>query len=198
MGDNRDLTGVSVALSLHSLGLEALRAAVAVASGWSGLGLIFVYSILIAFILPLPSEVVLCPVGYICPGFTLGLVPFPPEVQIALVILVSGIGKGIGSVIALMVGHNAAHSGIVIRSLRRLGFRPLEWSERKMVSLVQKWGYVGMAVGLSVPFFPDTASIYAFAVLEDDYRKFAAAAFAGSVGRLLITIGAIEGVLLAF
>jgi uncharacterized membrane protein YdjX (TVP38/TMEM64 family) len=55
-----------------------------------------------------------------------------------------------------------------------------------------------MAVGLSVPFFPDTASIYAFSVLEDDYRKFAAAAFAGSVGRLLITIGAIEGFLLAF
>lgn len=189
---------MSVVLSLHSLGLDAFRAAVSVASGWSGLGLIFVYSILIAFILPLPSEIVLCPVGYICPGFTLGLAPFPPKVQIGLVIVVSGIGKSIGSVIALMIGHNVTHSGIIIRSLRRLGLRPLEWSERKMVSLVQKWGYVGMAVGLSVPLFPDTASIYAFSVLEDDYRKFAAAAFAGSAGRLLITIGAIEGVLFVF
>lgn len=189
---------MSVALSLQAIGLEAFETAVAVASGWTGLGLIFVYSVLIAFILPLPSEIVLCPVGYVCPGFTLALAPIPQEIQIVMVIVTSGIGKALGSIVALMVGHNAAHSGVVIRGLRRLGFRPLEWSERKMVTLAQRWGYVGMAVGLSVPFFPDTASIYAFSVLEDDYRKFAAAAFAGSVGRLLITIGAIEGFLLAF
>lgn len=156
--------------------------------------LIFVYSVLISFALPLPSEVVLCPVGYVCSGNTLAL-GFPIEVQVAAVIAVSALGKALGSVFALAIGHNASHSGIVVRSLQRLGFEPREWSQKKMVALVKKWGYVGMAMGLSVPFFPDTISLYAFAILEDDYLKFAAAAFAGSVGRLLVTIGFIEGTL---
>ncbi|MFW5922533.1 MAG: YqaA family protein [Halodesulfurarchaeum sp.] len=182
--------------SLVDGGIGGLETAVAVASGWSGLGLIFVYSFLIAFVLPLPSEVVLCPVGFVCPSNTLALAPFPHEVQIGLVILVSGLGKAFGSVIALAVGHNATHSGPVIRALRHLGFNPMEWSQRTLVRIGQRWGHLGMAVGLSVPFFPDTASIYAFSVFGSGYRKFAAAAFAGSVGRLLITIGLIEGALL--
>lgn len=189
---------MSPLLSLHGLGLEAFRTAVEVASGWSGLGLIFVYSLLIAFVLPLPSEIVLCPVGYVCAGNTLGLTPLPLEVQVVMVVVTSGLGKAVGSIIALIVGHNAAHSGPVIRGLRRLGFQPMEWSRSQMVALAKKYGYVGMAIGLSIPFFPDTVSIYAFSVLEDNYLKFSAAAFAGSVGRLLITIGAIEGALLWF
>ncbi|MFW6384283.1 MAG: hypothetical protein ACOCZC_02675 [Halodesulfurarchaeum sp.] len=180
---------------LVDLGLEGVRAAVTVASGWSGLGLIFVYSFLIAFVLPLPGEVVLCPVGFVCPGNTLGLAPIPYELQVALVIVVSGLGKAAGSVIALAVGKNAAHSGPVIRTLQWLGLRPMEWSRKRLVELGQRWGHLGMAVGLSIPFFPDTASIYAFSVLGTGYRKFAVAAFAGSVGRLLVTIGVIEGAL---
>lgn len=184
--------------SLLDIGLVGLRAGVEAASGWSGLGVIFVYSVLIAFVLPLPSEVVLIPVGYLSPVNTLALAPLPYEVQVGLVIVVSGLGKAIGSVIALLVGYNATHSGIVIRSLRRLGFQPLEWSQRTLVKIGQRWGHVGMAVGLSVPFFPDTASIYAFSVIESSYQKFAAAAFAGSVGRLLVTIAIFEGALFFF
>ncbi|MFB6266091.1 MAG: YqaA family protein [Halodesulfurarchaeum sp.] len=186
---------MSAALSLQTIGIHALEAAVRAASGWSGVGLIFVYSLLIAFILPLPSEVVLCPVGYVCAGNTLGLAPLPPSLQVVLVMVTSGLGKAIGSVIALMIGHNASHSGPVIRTLERLGFDPMGWSRKQTVRLAKRWGYLGMAVGLSVPFFPDTMSIYAFSILEDDYRKFAAAAFAGSVGRLVVTIAAIEGFL---
>jgi membrane protein YqaA with SNARE-associated domain len=181
--------------SLLDLGLTGFEAAVAAASGWSGLGVIFVYSFLIAFVLPLPSEIVLCPVGYVCPVNTLALAPLPHEVQIGLVIVVSGIGKAFGSVIALMIGHNASHSGPVIRAFRWAGFSPLEWSQTKLVALTQRWGHLGMAVGLSVPFFPDTASIYAFSVVGTGYKKFAAAAFAGSVGRLVVTMGLIEGAL---
>ena len=181
--------------ALIDLGLEGMRTAVAVASGWSGLGLIFVYSFLIAFVLPLPSEVVLCPVGFVCPGNTLALASIPYELQVGLVIVISGLGKAAGSVIALAVGHNATHSGPVIRALQSMGLSPMEWSQKKLVALGQRWGHLGMAVGLSVPFFPDTASIYAFSVLGTGYRKFAMAAFAGSVGRLLVTIGIVEGAL---
>jgi uncharacterized membrane protein YdjX (TVP38/TMEM64 family) len=48
-------------------------------------------------------------------------------------------------------------------------------------------------MALSVPFFPDTLSIYAFSVLEEDYLKFAAATFVGSVGRLLVTVALLGG-----
>ena len=58
----------------------------------------------------------------------------------------------------------------------------------KVVELSRRYGYLGLALALSVPGFPDTLSIYAFSVLEEDYMKFAAATFAGSVGRLVVTI----------
>jgi len=174
---------------------SAIEAAVRAATGWPGLAVIFVYSFLIAFVLPLPSEVVLCPAGYVCgTAATLGL-GLPGPLLVAVVVLISGAGKAFGSVIALSVGHGASHSGVVVRTLRRLGFEPVEWSRNHMVELVKQYGYYGMAVGLSVPFFPDTISIYVFSVVDRNYRKFAAATFAGSVGRLVVTIALIEGVL---
>lgn len=180
--------------ALAEFGIEAVEAAVTAASGWSGLFVILVYSFLIAFILPLPSEVVLCPIGYVCAGNTLGL-GIPIEAQVVLVILFSSIGKAAGSLIALYVGHGASHSGPVIRAAERLGLDPVGWSRSRMVELTSRWGYLGMAIGLSVPGFPDTLSIYAFSILENDYAKFAAAAFAGSVGRLVITVAALEGII---
>jgi uncharacterized membrane protein YdjX (TVP38/TMEM64 family) len=54
------------------------------------------------------------------------------------------------------------------------------------VKIAQKYGYVGLALALCVPGFPDTLSIYAVAVLEEDYYKFALATFFGSVGRLVL------------
>ncbi|WP_235272184.1 YqaA family protein [Halanaeroarchaeum sulfurireducens] len=188
---------MSIIIGIGAMGFDPLEAAIRTASGLSGMILIFVYSVLISFALPLPSEVVLCPVGYVCGGNTLAL-GLPIEVQLAAVILISALGKSLGSVFALAIGHNASHSSVVIRGLRRLGLRPKEWSQRRMVALVKRWGYAGMAIGLSVPFFPDTISLYGFSILEDDYVKFAGAAFAGSVGRLLVTIGLIEGSLLVF
>lgn len=178
-----------------SIDLNAVEHAVRVATGWSGLLVIFAYSFLIAFVLPLPGEVVLCPAGYVCAGAaTLGL-GIPAPVTVLLVVLSSSVGKAAGSVIALYVGHGASHSGPVVRAVRRLGFDPVAWSRRRMVQLVRQYGYYGMAVGLSVPGFPDTLSIYVFSVIEKDYGLFAAAAFAGSVGRLAITIVVLEGVL---
>lgn len=160
--------------------LEFLRHAVETATGWLGLVIIAIYSFLIAFVLPLPSEVVLAA------PLDLGL---PLEIRLALIMLVSGLGKAAGSVVAFHLGHKASRSGPVIRYLRRSRFDIVEWSEKKTVELAREWGYVGMAMALSVPFFPDTLSIYAFSILEEDYLKFAAATFVGSVGRLLVTVG---------
>jgi len=165
-----------VVLSFHVGVYEGLEAAVKTATGPPGLLIIAVYSFLIAFVLPLPSEIVL-----LAP-LKLGL---PGSVELGLIILVSGLGKAAGSVFAFHIGQEAKESGPVIRALRRSRFDVVEWSENKTVQLAQRYGYVGLAMALCVPGFPDTLSIYAFSVLEEDYAKFAAATFVGSVGRLL-------------
>ncbi|MFB6305152.1 MAG: YqaA family protein [Haloferacaceae archaeon] len=159
------------------------------ATGWPGLGIVFVYSFLIAFVLPGVSEVVL-----LAP-LDLGL---PESGRLALIILTSAVGKAAGSVFAFHIGQEAKQAGPIVRALRRSRFDVMEWSEKRTVELARRWGYAGMALALSVPFFPDTVSIYAFAVLEEDYARFAVATFVGSVGRLLVTLALAGGAIALF
>ncbi len=163
---------------------DALSTAVCTATGPVGLGIIGLYSFLIAFLLPLPSEIVLwAPLSLDIPSWaTLGLI-----------MVVSGLGKAAGSVFAFHIGQEAKSYGPLLRRVKESRFDILEWSERRTVQIAKKWGYLGLSLALMVPFFPDTLSIYAFTVLEDDYVKFALATFAGSIGRLVVTVGFIEG-----
>jgi membrane protein YqaA with SNARE-associated domain len=177
---------VSLSGSLAAVFDGWFEGAVRTATGWAGLGIIFVYSFLIAFILPGVSEVVL-----LAP-LDLGL---PYGVRLALIILTSAVGKAAGSVLAFHLGQEAKQAGPIVRALRRSRFDVVEWSQKRTVAVARRYGYVGLALALSVPFFPDTLSIYAFAVLEEDYVRFAAATFAGSVGRLLVTIALAGGAL---
>ena len=154
------------------------------ATGWPGLGIIFVYSFLIAFILPGPSEIVL-----VAP-LDLGL-SYPAS--LSLIVIVSSVGKAAGSVVAFRVGKGIKESGPVVAWLRRSRFDVVKWSEKQTVEIARKWGYLGLALALCVPFFPDTLSVYAFAVLEEDDLKFALATFAGSVGRYLVVITVVGG-----
>lgn len=167
-------------------GFEWLTRFVRTATGWGGLVIIFVYSFLIAFALPGVSEVVL-----LAP-LDLGL---SSGARLALIIFVSALGKAAGSVFAFHLGQEAKEAGPIIRFLERSRFDIIGWSQRRTVEIARRWGYAGLALALSVPFFPDTLSIYAFAVLEEDYLRFAAATFVGSVGRLLVTLGLSAGVL---
>jgi membrane protein YqaA with SNARE-associated domain len=171
-------TAGTVSAPLQLSGLENL---VETATGPLGLLIVAGYSFLIAIALPLPSEIVL-----VAP-LNLGL---PETVDLALIVLVSGIGKAAGSVVAFHLGHEARHqSGRITEWLRDSRIDIVEWSERRTVQLARQYGYIGLALALMVPFFPDTLSIYAFTVLEENYTKFAAATFAGSVGRLLLVAG---------
>ena len=159
------------------------------ATGWPGLGIIFGYSFLIAFALPGVSEVVLfAPLNLGLPGWA----------STTLIVLTSGVGKAAGSVFAFHIGQEAKDSGPVIRALRRSPIDVVEWSEKKTVQLAQQYGYGGLALALCVPGFPDTLSIYAFSVLEEDYAKFALATFLGSVGRLVVTLVGIEAFVFLF
>ena len=178
------------ALEVFGVGVvDFLRDAVESATGWPGLAIIAIYSFLIAFVLPGPSEIVL-----VAP-LNLGL---GKAAELAIVILVSGAAKAAGSVVAFRVGHGIKESGPVMRFFERRGFDLRAWSERQTVRIAERYGYIGLALALCVPGFPDTLSIYAFTVLEEDYVKFAVATFAGSVGRLLVTLFLVGGTLWAF
>ncbi|MFB6353924.1 MAG: YqaA family protein [Halobacteriales archaeon] len=165
---------------------ELLLRGVETATGPAGLVVIWVYSFLIAFVLPLPSEVVLAA------PLDLGL---STTGRLATIAVVSGFGKAVGSVVAFHIGQEVKSSGPVLRFLERHGYDVRAWSERQIVRLARRFGYGGLAIALSVPFFPDTVSIYAFAILERDYLRFALATFAGSVGRLLVTVFVVGGTL---
>ncbi|MFB6215946.1 MAG: YqaA family protein [Candidatus Aenigmatarchaeota archaeon] len=169
-----------------SLGFEQI---VTSAAGWPGLGVVFVYSFLVAFILPTPSEVVLFA------PLSLG-VPYP--LQLSLVIVISGLGKMAGSLIAFSVGQGFKRSERVRNTFKSDHFNIMKWSEKQAVNAAQKWGYFGLAFVLSIPFFPDTVTIYAFSILEGDYVKFALATFVGSVMRLVVTLGFIGGLFSLF
>lgn len=155
--------------------LETIQNVVENATGWVGLLIIAIYSFLIAFVLPLPSELVLvAPLN----------LPVPEIAEAALVILVSALAKTAGSLVAFRVGD--ASSGPITNWLQEQGIDVVEWSERRVIKILQEYGYIGLALLLTIPFFPDTVSIYAFSVLEEDYVKFAGATFVGSAGRLLL------------
>lgn len=168
---------------------SGLKRAVKHAVGPLGLVIVFVYSFLIAFVLPFPSEIVLvAPLNLAVPEW----------VTTALIITVSGAGKALGSVLALSIGDKAIHSGPVMRALDRVGIDVVSMSQRKTVQIVQRYGYLGLAAVLCVPGFPDTLSIYVFTVIERDYLKFAVATFLGSVGRLIVWLAGVEIVFLFF
>lgn len=158
---------------------DGLHIIIETATGWPGVGLVFIYSFLIAFVLPGPSEVVL-----IAP-LDLGL---PHWMRLVIIMLCSAFGKALGSLLAFHIGQEAKKAGPMVRRLRRSRFDILEWSEKRIVKLAQSYGYWGLAGALCVPFFPDTISIYAFAILEENYFKFGLATFLGSLGRLLVTV----------
>ncbi|ADB63153.1 SNARE associated Golgi protein-related protein (plasmid) [Haloterrigena turkmenica DSM 5511] len=177
---------VETAIAAVAGGLEAI---VETATGWPGMGVVFVYSFLIAFVLPGPSEIVL-----VAP-LDLGL---PSWAELSSIMLVSAIGKAAGSVLAFHIGQEVKQAGPITRWLRQSRWDVLKWSEKRSVRLAQQYGYGGMTVALCVPFFPDTISIYAFAVLETDYVRFAVATFLGSLGRLLVTAGVFGGLVTVF
>ena len=162
--------------------LAPLERAVCTATGPTGLAIIAVYSFLIAFILPLPSEVVLVPAETLRLGLS-------TSGNIAAIVVVSAFGKALGSLFAFHIGQEAKEYGPLIRRIKQSRFDIIEWSERKTIQIAKKYGYVGLAMALCVPFFPDTLSIYAFTVLEEDYLRFGAATFVGSAGRLVVTLG---------
>jgi len=169
--------------------LEAIEQLVETATGPGGLVVIFVYSVLVAFVLPLPGELVLLSI----PQLALGM---SQPATAAIVVLVSAVGKAIGSVWALRIGRGAVTARPARWLLGRLPLRARAGTyEGRLRRFVRRYEYVGLAALLAVPLMPDTVVVYAFSVVDADERRFAVAAFAGTVLRLGITLALAAGVL---
>ena len=168
--------------------LAPLERTVCTATGPTGLAIIGVYSFLIAFVLPLPGEIVLVPAETLRLGLS-------TDGALGAIIFISAFGKALGSLFAFHIGQEAKEYGPLVRRIRASRFTVIEWSERNIIKIAKRYGYVGLAMALCVPFFPDTISIYAFTVLEEDYLRFGVATFVGSAGRLVLTLGLAGGTL---
>ena len=168
---------------------DALEVLVTTASGPSGLALIFGFSVVVAFVLPLPGELVLLAAPQ------LGVFQ-STAANVALVVVVSAAGKALGSVWALRIGRGALGSGPARWVRQRLVPKRRGGSlEGRLTAFVRRYEYVGLAVVLAVPLLPDTAVVYAFSALDSEERYFAVAAFVGTVARLCLAFALATGVL---
>jgi membrane protein YqaA with SNARE-associated domain len=114
------------------------------------LPVLFLYSILIAVVLPIPVELVLINPAFSDPAF------------FAAAALTIGAGKAVGAFLIFHLGVNL--EGGIRRWSERLRFFALlvrfcEW-------LVRKTNYVGLYLLLSIPFMTDTAILYIYALFN--------------------------------
>jgi uncharacterized membrane protein YdjX (TVP38/TMEM64 family) len=158
------------------------------ATGPEGLVLVFVYSFLCAVALPLPGELVLAV------PLELG---WSPMGELVAVVAVASTAKAVGALAALSVAKGAAARGPVARLLEVVP-TPRAGGGRfagRLAGLTDRYGYVGLAGALAVPFAPDTAVIYAFSVVDVQRLPFAAAAFVGTTLRLALVAGVASALL---
>ena len=139
---------------------------------------VFLYALLVAAFLPLPTELVL--------GAPL-LLELPPSVSYPLVIVVAGAGKAAGSLIVVRIGYGVRNSGPVIRLGEYLP-RYRRFKRETVTGFVRRYRYLGLLVALSTPLLPETATMYAFGVIETRPVLFAMVAFLGTIIRLSIAL----------
>lgn len=114
--------------------------------------LLFIYSVLVAIILPIPLELALLLVG-------------DPVIIVAASITI-GLGKMMGAWLIFYVGIR------VEDNIRR-------WSEkynivnkivRFCIKFVDKTGYIGLFILLSIPFMTDTIPVYIYSLFNEEGR----------------------------
>lgn len=132
----------------------------------------FVYAILAAIVLPIPVEI----------GLILN--PGTPFVFKALIL---GAGKAVGSVLVFYIGFKVEST--VQRWAERWGYA--KWFVEKSQKFVEKTGYFGLYVMLSIPGMVDTIPVYLFSLFNREgkvleVRYFALANFLGGITRAFL------------
>ena len=143
----------------------------------AGLLLIFIYEVGAAVILPTPSEIPVFGYNYIPLGW---------------IFLFAVLGKTVGSYIVFLGGAKAKETARFARFLadHEWAKRAYDWSER----FVRRYGMIAVFAHMSIPGFPDTASIYLFAIVGRRPIAFALAAGLGTAVRMVIVLFAFHGI----
>ena len=124
--------------------------------------LVFVYAVLVAIILPIPIEVAL-----VWP-FVNGDFGY-----FGIVVVVMALGKGLGALAVLYLG-------IKVEKTVNYWSRKAKWFGKVMRYLslfVEKTGYVGLYLILSVPLMTDTVPIYIYSIFHEEGKHLAASIF---------------------
>jgi len=133
--------------------------------------LFYIYCIAAAIILPIPVEIGL----FLSPG-----TPF------FIKALILGAGKATGSVLVFYIGGKVEET---VRGWQRWGW--FSWLVDKSEWLVEKAGYVGLYILLSIPLMVDTIPVYLFSVFNREgevfeLKYFALVNFLGGITRAII------------
>ena len=142
-----------------------------------GLLLIFLYEVGTATILPTPSEIPMLGYDYI---------------PLAWIFVFAVLGKMVGAYIVFLVGDRAKETARFQRFLDRYGWakRFFDMSER----FVRRYGVFAVFVLLSIPGFPDTASLYLFAIVGKRPILFSIASGLGTALRMGLVLLGFHGI----
>ena len=143
----------------------------------AGLLLIFLYEVGAAVILPTPSEIPV--LGY-------------NWIPLFWIFVFAVAGKTVGSYIIFFLGDRLKKMARFQRFANKHRWikRTLSLSER----FVRRYGVAAVFVLMSVPGFPDTASIYLFAMVGKRPIAFAIASGLGTAVRMVIVLFAFHGI----
>jgi hypothetical protein len=135
----------------------------AVSDPWVYVAIFYVYCVLAAVMLPIPVELGL--IWLAAGDFMLFGLPIFQSFLILAVIM--GLGKATGGQIVFTIGVKLEDD--VRRWLKWGWFQKLmAWSSR----LVERLGYVGLYIILSIPLMTDTVPLYLFSFLNRDGKLF--------------------------
>jgi len=142
-----------------------------------GLLLIFLYEVGAAVILPTPSEIPMLGYNYI---------------PIVWIFIFAVLGKIVGAYIVFLIGDRAKETERFQRFLNRYRWarRFFDLSER----FVQRYGVFAVFVLLSIPGFPDTASLYLFAIIGNRPVLFSIASGLGTAVRMGLVLLGFHGI----
>jgi len=139
--------------------------------------LIFLYEVGAAVILPTPSEI---------PVFGYTWIP------IGWIFAFAVAGKTVGSYLIFFLGARAKDTQRFQRLVDRYRWIQvvMDWSER----FVRRYGVFAVFVLLSIPGFPDTLSLYLFALVGDRPVLFAIASGLGTAVRMGLVLLGFRGI----
>ncbi len=142
-----------------------------------GLALVFLYEVAAALVLPTPSELPV--IGY-------------TWLPIGWVFAVAVAGKILGSYLVFFLGDRMKETARFQRLADRYAWirAVMSWSER----FVRRYGVFAVFVLLSIPGFPDTVPLYAFALVGRRPVLFAVASGLGTAVRMGLVLAGVVGI----